>query len=86
MKVKEINMTCMACPSQWEGFLEDGRMFYARYRWGYLTLNLSLAPTEDVSVAIHGNRLISKSIGDPYEGIMTTEELQVIMQDSGFEF
>ena len=31
-KVKFFSRTCLACPSQWEGVLEDGRFLYIRYR------------------------------------------------------
>lgn len=32
LKVKFFSRTCIACPSQWEGALEDGRFLYIRYR------------------------------------------------------
>lgn len=32
VKVIEYSKTCDARPTQWEGLLEDGRVFYARYR------------------------------------------------------
>jgi len=38
MKVKKITDCGGACPYQCEGFLEDGREFYLRYRSGNLTL------------------------------------------------
>ncbi len=34
MMVSEIKRTCGACPSQWEGRLDDGRFLYVRFRWG----------------------------------------------------
>lgn len=33
-KVVALKKTSIACPSQWEGTLEDGRAVYARYRHG----------------------------------------------------
>lgn len=36
--IEHLTQTCGACPSQWEGELEDGRMLYIRYRWGYLSI------------------------------------------------
>lgn len=45
-----IIRTCCACPSQWEGKLDDGeRMFYARYRHGRFYLEFSNKPCSDVS-------------------------------------
>jgi hypothetical protein len=35
-KVVALRKTCLACPSQWEGLLEDGRTVYAHYRGGAL--------------------------------------------------
>jgi hypothetical protein len=32
--------TCIACPTQYEGTLKDGRVFYFRYRHGRATLGL----------------------------------------------
>lgn len=43
MKVAELTQTCSACPSQWEGRLEDGSAIYIRYRWG--RLGVAVAPT-----------------------------------------
>lgn len=34
--VTSLKKTCTACPSQWDGTLDDGRVLYARYRWGYV--------------------------------------------------
>lgn len=38
--LKELQMTCSACPSQWEGYTTDGAFIYIRYRYGYLTVDL----------------------------------------------
>lgn len=39
-RVVALKKTCIACPSQWEGVLEDGRVIYARYRWGELSVGV----------------------------------------------
>lgn len=36
-RLRTLRITCSACPTQWEGSTEDGKQFYARYRWGRLT-------------------------------------------------
>lgn len=36
-KIKDLTMTCEACPSQWEGHAYGGLGVYIRYRWGTLT-------------------------------------------------
>lgn len=79
LKVTEIAMTCSACPSQWEGRLEDGRHIYVRYRHGHLTLGAG--PTFDDAVGAgfadneHGELLFSAQIGGEYDGVMSTEDM-----------
>lgn len=36
LEMKVIEMTCSACPSQWEGETINGDPVYIRYRWGML--------------------------------------------------
>ena len=38
VRIKEINRTCLACPSQWEGEDVKGRYIYIRFRHGTLSL------------------------------------------------
>lgn len=33
-RITEIEQTCSACPSQWEGKTSSGEYVYIRYRWG----------------------------------------------------
>lgn len=63
MKLKYLTKTCDACPSQWSGMTVDDKEFYARYRWGELT------------VVIGGEEIISREYGDEFDGRMTTEEM-----------
>lgn len=63
-------MTCMACPSQWDIYTEDGQYIYARYRFGRLSVVLN-AFTDNEEV------LLEKEIGDKYDGDMTTGELKM---------
>ena len=65
-RIKELKMTCGACPSQWEGFFEDGGSVYIRYRWGYL----SVEDTPRGELAYFG-----RQVGDGFHGVMTTEEM-----------
>jgi hypothetical protein len=89
MIVKTIIQTCEACPSQWEGTLEDGRMFYARYRWGSLSIEVSKEPTSDVFIAMEPEgELIyyRKAIGGAYDGVLDQSDLVDIMKGLGFIF
>jgi len=85
MKVKTIIKTCGACPSQWEGHLEDGRMFYARYRWGALGISLSEYPTDDVFIAMDNN-IYNEQLSDGLDGVLDEDELKTEMEKLGFKF
>ena len=69
-----IVQTCGACPSQWEGHLTDGRMFFARYRHGFLTLHFSRGPTGNVYDALgpQAEQVFSEGLGDGLDGWMDT--------------
>lgn len=74
MKVKTMTMTCCACPSQWEGQMDDGSELYVRYRWGRLTIDVG------------GDRVLSLVHGDELDGVMYEETLTGIMREHGFTF
>lgn len=70
------------CPSQWEGKLEDGRMFYCRFRWGGFYIRVSEKETDDVSDAVGGECILEMEYGGEMDGIMTTEEMKELTKDS----
>lgn len=76
-KVTALKRTCLACPSQWEGTLEDGRAVYARYRHGELSIGVG----DDIDEAVRNARsdvaLYAEEIGDGLDGFMAFEELKV---------
>ncbi len=74
-KVVALKKTCTACPSQWEGTLEDGRVIYARYRWGELSVGVG----GDIDEAVHNgwtDALHADQVGDGLDGFMDFEELK----------
>lgn len=74
--VTTIVQTCPWVPSQWEGYTVDGRPIYVRYRWGHLSIRLSkLGGTIEDAVASR-KEIISRSIGHPFDGVMTYQELK----------
>lgn len=76
-KIINIYCSCGACPTQYEGTLEDGRMFYFRYRHGFASLNESIEPTDNIYDAVIGEELFCmQCTDDQYDGIM--EENDVI--------
>ena len=88
MEVKEIIQTSIACPSQWEGILKDGRMFYIRYRWGVLTIQLSKQPINDLDKVISEdwNLIYSEQLGDELDGVLEQTDLIQEMEMCGFIF
>lgn len=59
----DLEITCGACPSQWEGETVEGKSFYARYRWGFLRVD------------INGETVFSINYGDDNCGVMDTDEM-----------
>ena len=67
--VSELEMITNICPTQWEGRTLDGLMFYARYRWGGL------------SVDIGGNQIFYKNYNDPFHGVMSTNTMMQLTSE-----
>jgi hypothetical protein len=65
LRVTSIRQTCDACPSQWEGTLEDGREIYVRYRWGIL----------HIGVGGRGREWLLETLSHDLDGVLTFEEL-----------
>lgn len=78
-KVTALKRTCLACPSQWEGTLEDGRAVYARYRHGELSVGVG----DDIDEAVRNARsdvaLYAEEVGDDLDGFMSFEELKATL-------
>ncbi len=74
--VVELKRTCTACPSQWEGTLTDGRVIYARYRHGALSVGIG----DDIDQAVHSgwtdDAIYADYVGDGFDGYMDFEELR----------
>src|SRR3954449_6556273 len=76
-KLVSLKNTCIACPSQWEGTLEDGRAIYARYRHGELSVGVGKDIDEAVRDGMSDQALYANHIGDGLDGFMDFEELKV---------
>lgn len=76
MKASTLLMTCEVCPSQWEGKLDDGRMFYIRYRWGSLSVRVSRSITNDVDDAVLGESVLEVDHDNDWDGYMSTKDMQ----------
>ena len=80
LKVVSLVKTCEFFPAQWEGHLEDGRMFYIRYRWGNFNVYLSKEASDKVLDSIQGDLIISlDEYGDPFDGEMDDDEMKSLV-------
>jgi hypothetical protein len=79
-KVESLRKTCTACPSQWEGALEDGRAVYARFRHGHLGVGVGDDIEEAVDNSKSDRALYRDEIGDGLGGFMDFEELKVLLR------
>jgi hypothetical protein len=76
-KLVALTKTCTACPSQWEGVLEDGRAVYVRYRHGELSVGVGDGIDEAVRNGSTDEALYADYVGDGLDGFMDFEELKV---------
>lgn len=74
--VTSLRRTSIACPSQWEGTLDDGRVLYARFRHGDLSVGLGEGIEEAVTNRGPDKALLREDVGD---GFMTFEELRTYL-------
>lgn len=75
MKAKTIQQTCFACPSSWEGELDDGRSWRIRYRWGVMMLLVG------ADVSVFGSTEVCEEFdyGGPNSGTCTLEEVKEVV-------
>jgi hypothetical protein len=74
--VSTLKKTCLACPSQWEGALVDGRAVYARFRHGHLSVGIGETIEQAVSSAMSDGALYNREVGDGLDGFMDLEDLK----------
>lgn len=74
--MRTLKKTCVACPSQWEGALDDGRAVYARFRHGHLSVGMGETVERAVDNAMSDQALYEGEIGDGLDGFMDFEELK----------
>jgi len=79
--IDELEQTCMACPSQWQGKLRNGHTIYVRYRWGYLSVRTSEEPTDNYDDAVRGIEIFGEQIGEGFDGFISTMTMLNRIQD-----
>lgn len=75
-KVAALTNTCIACPAQWEGNLEDGRTVYVRYRYGGLSVGIGKDIDEAIRNGMSDQALYANDVGDGLDGFMDFEEMK----------
>lgn len=75
-----LTRTCLACPTQWEGTLDDGRAIYVRYRHGELSVGIGGDIDDAVRNGMSDQALYAADIGDGLDGFMDEEELRAHLQ------
>lgn len=69
----ELEQISRACPAQWTAVDPEGALVYARYRWGVLTVDRFEPGCEWDWERCES--LYDLSVGHPFDGWMTTEEM-----------
>jgi hypothetical protein len=70
--VTSYRQTCSACPTQYEGTVEDGRIFYFRYRGGWASLGLG----STIDEAVTDRREVGVQHGDGLDGCLDEDEFR----------
>lgn len=86
MKLIKLECTCEACPTQYDGKLDDGRMIYVRYRWGYLSIRISKDETDDIFHAVRGEEIYGICIGNGLDGWMEYSDIIDHLEKAGIVF
>ena len=68
VELDQLQQTCRACPSQWEGVTRRGVCVYIRYRWGVLQVGTGAT----MDAAVDDDSGPSISAGRPLNGFMDT--------------
>ncbi len=79
--ITQIRRTCIACPSQWEGKLNNGNHIYIRYRWGDFTIGEGKTINEAVN-----NQLIHVPYGDSLDGFMCNKTMVELIHETDYKF
>ena len=82
VRLRTLDMTCGACPSQWEGTTEDGRVIYVRYRHGLLTAGVGSTMDDAVTAGWNPDRfpgdgvlIHNEQVTEDDLGVMSTDEM-----------
>lgn len=78
LNLVKVVRTCIACPSQWDAWDEDGDYWYLRYRSGIGTVEQQ--PSPDPGEWIDKPPVIKFFYGDSLDGYITLEKFMEIAE------
>lgn len=78
--VMSIKRTTDLFPRQWEGKLEDGRVFYVRYRYDVLSLQISPSPSDDIDDAVMATPVFNEYIGSNWGAELPDNVMEEILK------
>ena len=75
MKKAKLIQTCSACPSQWEGYIDEKEPVYIRFRYGYLSIRMGEVG-QDTMDAVVGKEIFGEQLGGGLDGVLSFEQLK----------
>ncbi len=75
MTVIKVNRTCTAAPSQWDGWTDDNRKVYIRFRRGWLSINVGDVGDDSEFAGVGGNLVYNQQIGNEFNSYLSYKEL-----------
>lgn len=71
-----LECTCIACPEQYDMFINDTQVGYIRYRWGYLTCH----PCNDGNIDWNKTAFEWEHLNDGWSGIIPDDQRDTLLQ------
>ncbi len=82
MEVVSLRRTCTACPSQWEGLLDNDDYLYVRYRHGIF----SAGTGNTIDAAVGNQNVHYRDYAEPLDGYMTNITMMNKLKAAGLLF
>lgn len=80
-RIVRLVQTCVACPSQWDGWTDDGRRIYIRYRWGYGSVSIAAPGDGDEYAAVNGECIAEWEGAESLDGYISEAEMMAAVAD-----
>ena len=80
--IVKIQQNNYACPSDWEGTLEDGTNFYSRWRWGTFYFFTYNKKHDDINIYHDQPRILLHSGDEELEDALASGDRDVLTQEA----